>query len=143
SNVVGLLDFCFVGSQVPITIDDEEFFIDMLFYNLKLRCFLVIEIKSTKFKPEHTGQLNFYLSAVDDLMKHPSDNPSVGLLLCKSRNKTVAEYALKSIEKPIGVSEYQLIRSIPENLKTSMPTIEEIESELNEFESSTLEITTA
>lgn len=124
--------FAFVGRQVPITIDDEEFFIDMLFYNLKLRCFLVVEIKSTKFKPEHTGQLNFYLSAVDDLMKHPTDNPSVGLLLCKTRNKTVAEYALKSIEKPIGVSEYQLIRSIPEDLKTNFPTIEEIEFELNE-----------
>jgi predicted nuclease of restriction endonuclease-like (RecB) superfamily len=125
--------FAFVGSQVPITINDEEFFVDMLFYNLRLRCFTIIEIKTTKFKPEHAGQLNFYLSAIDDLMKHPTDNPSIGILLCKSRDKLVAEYALKSIEKPIGVSEYQLTRAIPENLKASLPTIEEIETELNEF----------
>lgn len=126
--------FAFVGSQVPITINDEEFFIDMLFYNLKLRCFTVIEIKTTKFKPEHTGQLNFYLSAVDDLMRHPDDNPSIGMLLCKSRDKLIAEYALKSIEKPIGVSEYQLTRAIPEDLKKNFPTIEEIEEELNKLE---------
>lgn len=126
--------FAFVGSQVPITINDEEFFIDMLFYNLRLRCFTVIEIKTTKFKPEHTGQLNFYLNAVDDLMKHPADNPSIGILLCKSRDKLVAEYALKSIEKPIGISEYQLTRAIPENLKATLPTVEEIEAELNEIE---------
>lgn len=81
--------FAFVGSQVPITIDDDQFFIDMLFYNLHLRCFTVIEFKATKFKPEHAGQLNFYLSAVDDLMKHKDDNQSIGLLLCKSRNKVV------------------------------------------------------
>lgn len=123
--------FAFVGSQVPLTIHDEEFFIDMLFYNLRLRCFTVIEIKTTKFKPEHAGQLNFYLSVVDDLMKHPTDNPSIGILLCKSRDKLIAEYALRSIEKPIGVSEYQLTRSIPENLKSNLPTIEEIEAELN------------
>ena len=128
--------FAFVGNQVPITINDDEFFIDMLFYNLHLRSFLVIEIKSTKFKPEHTGQLNFYLNAVDDMMRHPGDNPSIGLLLCKSRNKTVAEYALKSIEKPIGISEYELIRAVPENLKPGLPSIEEIEAELNEIEDS-------
>lgn len=128
--------FAFVGSQVPITINDEEFFIDMLFYNLQLRCYTIIELKATKFKPEHTGQINFYLSAVDDLMRHPTDNPSIGLLLCKSRDKVVAEYALKSIEKPIGISEYQLTRAIPENLKSSFPTIEEIELELNELEKS-------
>lgn len=124
--------FAFVGHQVPIAINDDEFFIDMLFYNLKLRCYTIIEIKSTKFKPEHAGQLNFYLSAVDDLMRHPDDNPSIGILLCKSRNKVVAEYALKSIEKPIGVSEYSLTKAIPENLKSNFPTIEEIEAELNE-----------
>lgn len=126
--------FAFVGSQVPITINDDEFYIDMLFYNLRLRCFTVIEIKTTKFKPEHAGQLNFYLSAVDDLMKHPTDNPSIGILLCKSRDKLIAEYALKDIAKPIGVSEYQLTRAIPENLKTTLPTVEEIEAELNEIE---------
>lgn len=123
--------FSFVGSQVPITINDTEFFIDMLFYNLHLRCFTVIELKSTAFKPEHTGQLNFYLSAVDEIMKHPSDNPSIGILLCKSRDKVIAEFAIRDIEKPIGVSEYKLTKAIPENFKASLPTIEEIEAELN------------
>lgn len=123
--------FAFVGSQVPITINDHEFFIDMLFYNLHLRCFTVIELKSTPFKPEHTGQLNFYLSAVDDIMKHPTDNPSIGILLCKSRDKLIAEYAIKDIQKPIGVSEYKLTRAIPAKLKTNLPTIAEIEAELN------------
>lgn len=126
--------FAFVGSQVPITIHDDQFFIDMLFYNLHLRCFTVIEFKATKFKPEHAGQLNFYLSAVDDLMKHKDDNPSIGLLLCKSRNKIVAEYALKDIQKPIGVAEYQLTRAIPETLQKDLPSVEEIEAELNDLE---------
>jgi predicted nuclease of restriction endonuclease-like (RecB) superfamily len=130
--------FASVGSQVPITIDDEVFFIDMLFYNLRLRCYTVIEFKATKFKPEHAGQLNFYLSAVDDLMRHPNDNPSVGLLLCKARNKVVAEYALTDLQKSIGISEYELTRAIPENLKSNLPSIEEIEAELNEFEINTL-----
>jgi len=124
--------FAFVGHQVPIIINDNEFFIDMLFYNLKLRCYTVLEIKSTKFKPEHAGQLNFYLNAVDDLMRHSDDNPSIGLLLCKSRDKVVAEYALHRVESPIGISEYQLTKAIPEKLKGSLPTIEEIEAELNE-----------
>lgn len=124
--------FAFVGNQVPIVIDDQEFFIDMLFYNLTLRSFVVCEFKSTKFKPEHIGQLNFYLSAVDDKMRHKDDNPSIGLLLCKSRNKLVAEYALRSIEKPIGISEYELTKALPEKLKNVMPSIEEIEAELND-----------
>lgn len=124
--------FAFVGHQVPITINDNEFFLDMLFYNLKLRCYTVIEIKSTKFKPEHAGQLNFYLSAVDDLLRHPDDNPSIGLLLCKSRDKVIAEYALRGVEKPIGVSEYELTRTLPKKLAGVMPTIKEIESELSD-----------
>lgn len=106
----------------------------MLFYNFHLRCFTVIEIKAIKFKPEHAGQLNFYLSAVDSLMKHKDDNPSIGLLLCKSRNKIVAEYALKDIQKPIGISKYKLTRAIPKSLQKDLPTVEEIEAELNEFE---------
>jgi len=126
--------FSFVGTQVPIEVNEHEFFMDMLFYHLKLHCYVVIEIKATPFKPEHAGQLNFYLSAVDDLIKTPEDNPSIGLLLCKSRDKMIAEYTLKSIEKPIGVSEYQLIKSIPEKLKTSLPSIQEIETELNQSE---------
>lgn len=126
--------FAFVGTQVPIVIDDQEFFIDMLFYNLSLRCFFVVEFKSVKFKPEHAGQLNFYLSAVDETMKHKDDQPTVGLLLCTSRNKVVAEYALKNIEKPIGISEYKLTKSLPGKLKNTMPSVKEIETELNEHE---------
>lgn len=126
--------FAFVGRQVPITLQDSEYFIDMLFYHLKLHSYVVIELKATKFKPEHAGQLNFYLNLVDDFLKMPEDNPSIGLLLCKSRDKFVAEYALKGIEKPIGVSEYQLTKAIPDKLKTSLPTVQEIEAELNQFE---------
>lgn len=123
--------FAFVGNQVPIVIDDQEFFIDMLFYNLTLRSFVVCEFKASKSKPEHIGQLNFYLSVVDDKMRHKDDNPSIGLLLCKSRNKIVAEYALKNINKPIGISEYELTKALPEKLQNIMPSIKEIEAELN------------
>lgn len=126
--------FAFVGRQIPIGLEESGYFIDMLFYHLKLHAYVVIEFKATKFKPEHAGQLNFYLNLVDDFYKMPQDNPSIGLLLCKSRNKFEAEYALKGIEKPIGISEYQLTRAIPENLKSNLPTIEEIEAELNEME---------
>lgn len=125
--------FAFVGRQVPITLDDEEYFIDMLFYHLQLSCFIVIELKATKFKAEHAGQLNFYLNLVDKNLKRPQDNPSLGLLLCKTRSKIVAEYALMGLQKPIGVSEYQLTKAIPEKLKGSLPSIEEIESELNQL----------
>ena len=97
-----------------------------------LICFFVIELKAIKFKPEYAGQLNFYLSAVDELFKHPTDNPSMGLLLCKTRSKTIAEYSLRGIENPIGISEYELTRAIPTELKTSLPSVEEIENELNE-----------
>lgn len=106
----------------------------MLFYHLKLHAYIVCEFKATKFKPEHAGQLNFYLNLIDDFYKTSEDKPSIGLLLCKSRNKFEAEYALKGIQKPIGISEYQLTRAIPENLKTNLPTVEEIEAELNDFE---------
>lgn len=126
--------FAFVGRQVPITLNNTEYFIDMLFYHLKLHCYIVIELKSKKFKPEHAGQLNFYLNLVDDFIKMPEDNQTIGLLLCKSRDKVDAEYALKGINKPIGVSEYQLTKAIPEKLKASLPTIQEIETELNQFE---------
>lgn len=124
--------FAFVGSQVPLTFDDQEFFVDLLFYHLNLRSFCVIELKATKFKPEHTGQLGFYLAAVDDLLKKENDNPTIGILLCKSKNKIVAEYALRNVKAPIGISEYTLSKALPKELKTSLPTIEEIEAELNE-----------
>jgi predicted nuclease of restriction endonuclease-like (RecB) superfamily len=126
--------FAFVGRQIPIGLEESGYFMDMLFYHLKLHAYVVIEFKATKFKPEHAGQLNFYLNLVDDFYKMPEDNPTIGLLLCKSRNKFEAEYALKGIEKPIGISEYQLTRAIPENLKLNLPSIEEIEAELNELE---------
>ena len=117
---------------MPLTFDDQEFFIDLLFYHLHLRSFVVVELKSTKFKPEHTGQLGFYLAAVDDLMRKEGDNQTIGILLCKSKNKIVAEYALRGMKAPIGISEYQLSKILPTELKTSLPTVEEIEAELNE-----------
>lgn len=123
--------FAFVGSQVPLTFDEQEFFIDLLFYNLNLRSYVVIEIKATKFRPEHTGQLGFYLAAVDDQLKKEHDNRTIGILLCKSKNKIVAEYALRNINAPIGVSEYIISKSLPKELKTSLPSIEEIEAGLN------------
>lgn len=124
--------FAFVGSQVPLTFDDQEFFVDLLFYHLELRAFVVIELKNTKFKPEHTGQLGFYLAAVDDQLRKPGDNQTIGMLLCKSKNKVIAEYALRNISAPIGVSKYTLSKSIPTDLKGCLPTVEEIEAELNE-----------
>lgn len=124
--------FAFVGSQIPLTFDDQEFFVDLLFYHLNLRAFVVVELKATKFKPEHTGQLGFYLAAVDDLLRKEGDNQSIGILLCKSKNKVVAEYALRNVKAPIGVSEYTLSKVIPKELKTALPTIEQIEMELNE-----------
>ncbi|HSW69776.1 MAG TPA: PDDEXK nuclease domain-containing protein [Gammaproteobacteria bacterium] len=124
--------FAFVGSQVPLSIDDQEFFIDLLFYHLHLRCFVVVELKANSFKPEHTGQLGFYLAVVDDLMKKESDNPSIGILLCKSKSKIVAEYALRGMKAPIGISEYVLSKVVPKELKSNLPTIEQIELALNE-----------
>ncbi len=126
--------FSFVGKQYPLEVNGDDFYIDLLFYHLKLRCYVVIELKATSFKPEHAGKLNFYLSAVDAQLRHESDNPSIGLILCKdNKNRLVAEYALKDISKPVGISEYQLVAAIPENLKGSLPTIEELEAELSEI----------
>lgn len=123
--------FAYVGSQVPLTIDDQEFFIDLLFYHLELRCYCVIELKSTKFKPEHTGQLGFYLAVVDDQLRKPGDNKTIGILLCQSKSKIIAEYALQSSNSPIGISEYELTKAIPDKLQNCLPTVEEIEQELN------------
>ena len=122
--------FAFVGQQVLLDVGGDEFFIDLLFYHLKLRCYVVIELKAGKFKPEHLGQLSFYLTAVDAQLKHPHDGPTIGLLLCKSKNKVVAEYALRDNARPIGVAEYQLVESLPAELQTSLPSIEQIEREL-------------
>ena len=122
--------FAFVGRQVLLDVGGDEFFIDLLFYHLKLRCYVVIELKGGKFKPEHLGQLGFYLTAVDAQVKHMQDGPTIGLLLCKSKNKVVAEYALRNKAQPLGVAEYQLVESLPPELQTSLPSIEQIEREL-------------
>jgi len=122
--------FAFVGRQVHIEVGGDDFFIDLLFYHLKLRCYVVVELKAGAFKPEHAGQLNFYLSAVDSQVKAEQDNPSIGLLLCRTQNRVVAEYALRDTNKPIGVAEYQLIEALPKDLQSSLPSIEQIETEL-------------
>ena len=123
--------FAFVGSQVPLEVGGEDFKLDLLFYHLKIRCFIVIDLKMTPFKPEYAGKMNFYLSAVDDMMRHPDDKPSIGLVLCKTQNRIIAEYALRNTATPIGVSEFRHIEKLPEQLKGSLPTIEEIEAELS------------
>lgn len=122
--------FAFVGRQVHLEVGGDDFFIDLLFYHLKLRCYVVVELKADKFKPEHLGQLGFYLTAVDLQVKAEQDNPTIGLLLCKNKNKVVAEYALRDTAQPIGVAEYQLVASLPAALESSLPSIEQIESEL-------------
>ena len=122
--------FAFVGRQVLLNVGGDEFFIDLLFYHLKLRCYVVIELKAGKFKPEHLGKLSFYLAAVDAEIKHPQDGPTIGLLLCKGKNEVVAEYALRDNNRPIGVAQYQLMESLPAELQSSLPSIEQIEREL-------------
>jgi predicted nuclease of restriction endonuclease-like (RecB) superfamily len=122
--------FAFVGRQYRLEVGGDEFYIDLLFYHLKLRCYVVVELKATPFKPDYAGQLNFYLSAIDADVKAPQDNPTIGLLLCHEQNRTVAEYALRGMDKPMGIAEYKLVRDIPESLATNLPTIEQIEAEL-------------
>jgi predicted nuclease of restriction endonuclease-like (RecB) superfamily len=122
--------FAFLGRQYHLQIEGQDFYIDVLFYHIKLRAFVVVELKAGKFKPEYAGKMNFYLSAVDDLLRQPGDNPSIGLILCRSKVGILAEYALRDMSKPIGLAEYRLTESLPENLKTALPTIEELEAEL-------------
>jgi predicted nuclease of restriction endonuclease-like (RecB) superfamily len=123
--------FAFMGRQYRLEVNGNEFFIDLLFYHTRLKCYVVVELKATAFKPEHAGQLNFYLTAVDRQVKAPDDKPTIGLLLCKTQDRLVAEYALSGIDKPIGVAEYQLVRALPEALAINLPTVEELESELD------------
>jgi predicted nuclease of restriction endonuclease-like (RecB) superfamily len=123
--------FSFVGSQYHLDVGDQDFYMDLLFYHLRLRCFVVIDLKAKEFKPEYAGKMNFYLSAVDDLLRHPDDKPSIGMILCKTKNKFIAEYALRDTHKPIGIAEYITTESLPEQLKSNLPTIEQIEQELN------------
>ena len=126
------IGFAFVGSQYPIQVGGEEFRIDLLFYHLRLRCFVVLDLKIGQFRPEYTGKMNFYLSAIDDLLRHPDDQSSIGIILCKSKNKVVAEYALRDLRKPVGISEYRLTHALPKRLRGSLPAIEQLEAELND-----------
>jgi len=122
--------FAFVGRQYQLVVGGDEFFVDLLFYHIRLKCYVVVELKTVKFKPEFAGQLNFYVSAINAELKEPNDNPTIGILICKSKNNTVVEYALNSIDNPIGVSEYELVSKLPTEFKSTLPTIEEIEAEL-------------
>ena len=124
--------FAFVGRQIHLEFATEDFYIDLLFYHLKLRCYVVVELKSGSFDPGFVGKLNMYLSAVDDLLRHPDDKPSIGLLLCRSKNRLVVEYALRGINKPIGVAnwETEIVKRLPQEFRGSLPTVEEIEAEL-------------
>ncbi len=122
--------FAFVGRQYPLVVSDREYSIDLLFYHLRLRCFVVIDLKKGDFKPEYGGKMNFYCSAVDDLLRHPTDQETIGLILCQTKDTIIAEYALRSLHKPIGISEFEWTRVLPENLKSSLPSIEDIENEL-------------
>jgi predicted nuclease of restriction endonuclease-like (RecB) superfamily len=122
--------FAFVGRQYPLSVGEDDFYIDLLFYHLKLRAFVVIELKRGRFKPEYAGKMNFYCSVVDDKLRHETDQPTIGLILCQTKDRFIAEYALRDINKPIGVADYELTRALPDNLKSSLPSIEEIEAEL-------------
>ncbi|MDD5298829.1 MAG: PDDEXK nuclease domain-containing protein [Rhodocyclaceae bacterium] len=122
--------FAFVGRQYHVDIGDQDFYIDLLFYHLHLRCYIVIELKRGKFKPEYAGKMNFYCSVVDDMLRHESDAPTIGLILCQQQNAVIAEYALRGVDKPIGVSTFDLTRALPTELESSLPSIEQIEREL-------------
>lgn len=126
--------FAFVGRQVHLELGGQDFYIDMLFYHLRLRCYVVIELKACEFEPEFVSKINMYRNVVDDVLRHPDDKPTIGLLLVKGKNKTVVEYSLAGYNNPIGVADWenQLVKSLPEDLKSSLPTIEEIEKELNQ-----------
>ena len=122
--------FAFLGNQYHLNVGGEDFYLDLLFYNLKLRCYVVIELKTGDFKPEYAGKLNFYLTAVDNILKTEQDAPTIGLLLCKSKNDLIAEYALRDINKPIGVSEYRITDEIPEKFRQQLPSIEDLKNRI-------------
>jgi len=122
--------FAFVGRQYRLDVGDEDFYIDLLFYHLRLRAFVVIDLKKGKFKPEYAGKLNFYCNVVNDRLKHPTDHSTIGLILCQERDRLLAEYSFAGIDKPIGISTYQLTRALPRSLQSALPTVEEIEAEL-------------
>ncbi|RCJ16172.1 hypothetical protein A6S26_33915 [Nostoc sp. ATCC 43529] len=123
--------FSFVGSQYPIEVSSQEYRLDLLFYHLKLRCFVIIDLKMVEFQPEFSGKMNFYVSAVNAILRHPDDQPTIGIILCKSKNKTVAELALQGMTQPIGVSTHRIGRDVPEQLKSILPMVEQLEMELD------------
>lgn len=127
--------FAFVGKQYHLEVGESDYYLDLLFYHIKLKCYVVLELKNTKFIPEYAGKLNFYLSAVDSLLKSDSDNPTIGILLCRDKNKIETEFALRDINKPMGISEFMLTEILPEELKGSLPTVEEIEADMKKLES--------
>ncbi|MBY0514891.1 MAG: PDDEXK nuclease domain-containing protein [Gemmataceae bacterium] len=127
--------FAFVGSQYHLAVGGQDFYLDLLFYHLKLRCFVVIDLKVEEFKPEFAGKMNFYLSAADDLLRHPADQPSIGLILCRERNRVIVEYSLRDTSKPMGVAGYELRRdALPAGLRESLPSVAQIEAELRKVE---------
>jgi len=122
--------FAFLGSQYKLTVSDQDFFLDMLFYHVSLRCYFVLELKCDEFKPEYAGKMNFYLSAVDDLLRNEGDNPTIGLILCREKDRIVAEYTLRDITKPLGIAEYKLLEQLPSEFQSNLPSLEELESSI-------------
>lgn len=122
--------FAFMGNQYHLTVGGDDFYIDLLFYNVRLHCYLVVELKNEKFKPEFTGKLGFYVSVVDDMLAGELDNPTIGLVLCKEKNDVVAEYALRSIDQPVGISAYRLGDELPEGYRNVLPTPEDLQTRL-------------
>lgn len=134
------IGFAYIGRQYPLTVGDQDFYLALLFYHTRLHCYVVIELKAHEFKPEYAGKLNFYLSAVDDLIRQEGDHPTIGILLCREKNRAIAEYALRDIHKPIGVSEYLLTRALSEDLKGRLPSVEEMERIIEEIELSVIDV---
>ena len=124
--------FAYVGDNVKLTVGDDDFYLDLLFYHLQLRCYVVIEIKAGKFKPEYAGKMNFYLTAVDNIKRHDDDQPSIGIILCREKNKLVVEYSLRDMDKPIGVPEYSLTAALPDALVDQLPSVAQLEAELKD-----------
>jgi hypothetical protein len=122
--------FAFVGSQYRLEVEGDEFFVDLLFYHLGLGCFVVIELKTTDFKPEYSGQINFYVNVIDDKLRRPTDNPTIGIILCRSKKKSVVEYALRSVSQPISVSTYRTTAALPDEFKQKLPSIEDLQHEI-------------
>ena len=126
--------FAYVGRQIPVRIGETERFIDLLFYHLELRCFVIIELKTSKFEAEHIGKLGLYISAINHQKKKETDNPTTGMIICKTKDHVEVQYSLEIVNQPIGISEYQLSKLLPDNFKSSLPSIEELEEELKNME---------